>query len=78
MTLATVDTEDSAEFLHFLLGISMIGFTAGTGYETFHNTGPHPFRAAWRGLALVRLFLYFSFSSVLECEVPVCPSAFYS
>ena len=78
ITLTSVDTKDAAQCLCFLLGILTIVFTAGTGYEAFYNTGPCPVRAVWRGLALVKPFLYFSFNSVLECEVTVCPSAFYS
>lgn len=78
MTLTSVDTKDSAQFLSFLLGILTIGITAGTGYEAFCNTGPYPVRVVWRGLTLIRPFLYFSFNSVLECEITVCLSTFYS
>lgn len=78
MTVTSVDTKDLAQFLHFLLAILTIGITAGTGYEAFYNTGPCPCRAAWRGLALVRPFSYFSFNSVLDCDLTFSPSAFYS
>lgn len=78
MTLTSGDTKDSAQFLRFLLGILTTGITAGTGFEAFCNTGPYPVRVVWRGLALVRPFLYFSFNSVLECEITGCLSTFYS